>query len=63
MCFANERFAKTNSQPSIDPDPRALLIALRFEIVDPNLRFTVYMKTHILFPLIKNFQLYDFSSI
>ena len=61
MCFANERFAETNSQPSIDPDPRALLIALRFEIDDPNLRSTVYqwkknMRFHV-----KNFQLYDFS--
>ena len=40
----------------IDPDPGASLTALRLKIDDPNLRSTVYMKTHYFFHKIKNIQ-------
>ena len=51
-----KKCTKTDSQLPIDPYPRASLTALRLLVDDPNLRFTVYMKTHYFFHKIKNIQ-------
>ena len=51
-----QKFTKTDSQLPIDPDPGTSLTALRLWIDDPNLRSTVYMKTHYFFHKIKNIQ-------
>ena len=51
VSYEKKNFIKTDSQLPIDPDPRASLIA------HPNLRSTVYMKTHSFsFPQDKNIQ-------
>ena len=51
-----QKFTKTDREllTIIDPDPGASLTPLRLD--DPNLRSTVYMKTHYFFHKIKNIQ-------